>query len=77
MTPDPIRILNPDLTKRACCFYGDWFALDLLLEIGSDLPGERPSITKVCPACGATVTVDWVTETVTFEARKGAVEDVR
>lgn len=64
-----IPILNPELTKRSCCGYGDWFALDLLVELWQK-KAERhanETLSRTCPSCGAKVTVNWDTESVTFE----------
>jgi hypothetical protein len=63
-----VAILNPSLREEACCLYGDWFALDLLVELWTDNAqrGLPRKLTKTCPACGARVTVDWEHETVRF-----------
>lgn len=69
---EPIPILNPDLKKQGICDYCDWFALDLLMELWLKNAGDPPrrysprSLSKTCPSCGATVLVDWETETVTY-----------
>jgi len=67
-----IPIFNPELLKLACCGYGHWFAVDVLIELWQQMHhrGTDHSLSKICPACGATVTVHWNNETVEFEPRK-------
>lgn len=70
----PIQIINPDLIKQACCGYGAWFALDMLVELWvKRLPQWATiTLTKTCPSCGAKVTVNWNTESVTFVLRENS-----